>query len=277
MCNMSGIGGSTVQQAMLPASKGDVAGASGGGAVAGDMTSALAAINAALQQLVAAVQALTGNSALGGGAAKGGVEQLSSAPVQQYFPVQQSTTSTAAAKDEHAGHVTTTPSPSQKNLSASSKALLGDFTVSANGVSKTWASGKHTFERTEPEDRTKAAAILQKLMSSTAKYADPAVAQAAGYDFNKHAVEGDLVHVSKSTNQDLNLDDPGMLLYRKQSDGSLKLIGAVLGSYGSAPDLGIGEWHVHGDGNQNMMKHVWFTPNDLTTAYQESEPPASKF
>jgi hypothetical protein len=34
---------------------------------------------------------------------------------------------------------------------------------------------------------------------------------------------------------------------------------------------------VHGGGNLNMMKHIWFTPNDLNVAYGESEPPASKF
>ncbi len=279
MCNMSGVGGSTAQQVMLPASKGDVAGASGGGAVAGDLGSALSAINAALQQLVAAVQALTGNSALGGGAAKGGVEQLSSAPVQQYFPVQQSATA-VAAEESHDAH---NHEPAQSAKATIAQYGLGADTNNRVGektnVSNSKGDWKITYAR-PTENRTKAANSLATMMHSTAAYKDINAAKAAGYDFDKAIVEGTLVHVPNPTFSKqyggADLNHPSMLLYRKGADGSLSLIGNVMTASKQAPDLGMGRWHTHqhagSDTNTDLMMHVWFLPNDLDAAYSETIP-----
>jgi hypothetical protein len=160
-----------------------------------------------------------------------------------------------------------------------SRTLLGPHIVDARVQNAATAQIRHNadgsvakslFNRPVPEDRAKALAVVQRLMQSTAKYQDPAVAQAAGYDFSKHKLEaGNLLHVSKK-GDGLNLDDPSMLLYRKVGD-SYKLIGVVLTASKTAPDLGMGTWHTH-FGNTDLMKHIWFTPNDLGTAFQEATP-----
>ncbi len=246
--------------------------ASGGGA-----TPALPASNelsAALQAILAAVQqlsALIGGSAGGASASGGGATTQAASGTTQLGALQ-------AAP----GQVTVPTFAPNQYSSLDSKTLLGPHVVNAQVQNEAVATlkrnadgsvAKTLFNRPVPEDRAKAAAVVQRLMQSTARYQDPAVAQAAGYDFTKHKLEGgNLLHVSKK-GDGLNLDDPNMLLYRKEGN-SYKLIGVVLGASKTAPDLGMGTWHTHA-GNTDLMKHIWFTPNDLDTAFQEATPPTT--
>jgi hypothetical protein len=183
-------------------------------------------------------------------------------PVVQQFTTSQSTgggsTPSAAATGSQAGL------GASALVSASSTALSHTITHS-NGTTKTM------FTRQVPEDRAKAANVVSQLMASTGRYADSNVAKAEGFTFLPP--EGDLVHARNPHAKDgVNLNEPNMLLYRQTGSG-LELIGAVLMSHGSAPDLGLGEWHVH-DNSQEMMKHVWFTSNNLDAAFSETEPKA---
>ncbi|MCW2920212.1 MAG: hypothetical protein JWL76_86 [Thermoleophilia bacterium] len=248
--------------------------ADGGGASAPASNS----ISAALQSLLNAVNQITamiGGSSGGGGATSGGGSaptqaSNSAAQIGQKGPMQ-------AAPNQFAA-----PRSLSQYASLDSKTLLGPNVVNATVQNAQTANmrlnadgsvAKSMFNRVVPEDPAKAQAIVQRLMQSTAKFQDPAAAQAAGYDFSKHKLEGGgLLHVSKPGNG-LNLDDPSMLLYRKTGD-TYKLIGVVLTASKTAPDLGVGTWHTH-FGNTDLMKHIWFTPNDLKTAYQEETPSAS--
>ncbi|MCW2973938.1 MAG: hypothetical protein JWN72_2211 [Thermoleophilia bacterium] len=242
-------------------------------------------ISAALNQLVAAVEALKAvitkmSGAVAGGGA--GAAELTNQLAKQVAGnnATQAAAGGMAGMDEsmpHSHDMGAANGGKPTVLQGSAKELLTGPLISASNFanSTTTSSGKVVFGRTAPEDRAKAGAVVNKLISSTAKYADSNAAKAAGYDFDKFPVEGGgLVHAIKG-GQNLDLDAPGMILYRKQADGSLKLIGAALGANGAAPDLGMGTWHVHGAGNINMMKHIWFTPNDLDTAFNETTPPAS--
>jgi hypothetical protein len=240
--------------------------ADGGGAAAPASNS----ISAALQSLLNGLNQLT---AMVGGSSGGGAPtqaQNSAAQIGQAGPMKSAANQFVA------------PKSIGQYASMDSKTLLGPNVVNATVQNAQTANirynadgsvAKSLFNRAVPEDPAKAQAIVQRLMQSTAKYQDPAAAQAAGYDFNKHAIEsGGLLHVSKK-GDGLNLDDPSMLLYRKTGD-TYKLIGVVLTASKTAPDLGYGTWHTH-FGNTDLMKHIWFTPNDLTTAFQENTPAAS--
>jgi hypothetical protein len=160
---------------------------------------------------------------------------------------------------------------STANLGASALVSTAN-TAHSHTVTHADGSTKTMFNRTVPEDRTKAAGVVRQLMDSTSRYADANVAKAAGFTFLP--AEGDLVHAKNpNAKMGVNLNEPNMLLYRKTSSG-LKLIGAVLMAVDKAPDLGLGEWHVH-DGHRELMKHVWFTPGNLDAAFSESEPKAA--
>ncbi|MBC7643583.1 MAG: hypothetical protein H7123_00550 [Thermoleophilia bacterium] len=147
----------------------------------------------------------------------------------------------------------------------------GSTTTLSNGKGDT----KTMFARPVVEDRTKAAGVINTLVNSTAKYADTSVAQAAGYDFTALPIEGDILHVpNKSFSKQFggtDLQHPGMLLYRKTGN-QLTLIGTVLTATRTAPDLGMGQWHVHND-HVELMKHVWLEPDNLDQAFSESAPP----
>ncbi len=227
-------------------------------------------ISASLQSLLDAVNQLT---ALVGGTSGAGIGSPTQAKdsVDQIGPLKGSPTQISVPPTKVAGAYAT----------MDSKTLLGPRVVDAAVQNAQTAKirynadgsvAKSLFNRPVPEDRAKAQAVIQRLMQSTAKYQDPAVAQAAGFDFNKHKLEGDLLHVSRK-GDGLSLDDPHMLLYRKTDQG-LKLIGVVLTASKTAPDLGMGTWHTH-FGNTDLMKHLWFTPNDLDTAFQETTPAKS--
>jgi hypothetical protein len=257
MCEASGVGAATGYGPTIAqdAKRSAVAPVSAGGPLAG--------ISTALQGLVHAVQQLA--AVIGG--AIGQVHQHGATQAGS-GAAQLGTTAPAGHADghDHAHEPLTSRGP----LPTAVKQLLGDHVITPDLPAAVSPSGKRTFQRPVPEDREKASAILQRLIEATKQYEDPQAARAAGYDFNKHALEGDLLHVSKPGNP-LDIDDPNMLLYRKTGD-SYKLIGVVLGSSRSAPDLGMGTWHVHGATNTDFMKHIWFTPNDLDTAFQEPTP-----
>lgn len=242
-----------------------------------------ASISAALQQLVAAVEALSAVVAKMSGAVAGGGAGVTQLNDQAALQVAGNNVAQAAMAGMNPGSMPHSHDMGVVNggkptvLQGSAKALLTGPLINARDMSNTTttSSGKVVFGRSQPEDRAKAGAVLDRLMQSTATYQDSNAAKAAGYNFDKFPVEGGgLVHAIKG-GQNLDLDAPGMILYRKQTDGSLKLIGVALGANGSAPDLGMGTWHVHGAGNVNMMKHIWFTPNSLDTAFNETTPPAT--
>ena len=255
------------------AAAGAPAKADGGGAT----TPAPSTISAALQSLLSAVNQLT--SMVGGTAGGGSLPTQATASAAQIGQMGQIG---PGAPMSAAPNQFTAPKSLSQYASLDSKTLLGPNVVNAAVQNSQTAQirynadgtvAKSLFNRPVPEDPAKAQAIVQRLMQSTAKYQDPAAAQAAGYDFGKHKLEGGgLLHVSKP-GSGLNLDDPSMLLYRKTGD-SYKLIGVVLTASKTAPDLGVGTWHTH-FGNTDLMKHIWFTPNDLNTAFQETTPAAS--
>lgn len=243
--------------------------ADGGGATA--PAPASNSISAALQSLLNAVNQLT---AMVGGTSGGG-----SLPTQAHNSAAQIG---KGAPMSSAPNQFAVPQTAGQYAAMDSRTLLGPKIVDAALQNAQTAQirynadgsvAKSLFNRPVPEDRAKGLAVVQRLMQSTARFQDPAVAQAAGYDFSKHKLEGGgLLHVSKK-GDGLSLDDPSMLLYRKTGD-SYKLIGVVLTASKTAPDLGMGTWHTH-FGNTDLMKHIWFTPNDLNTAFQETTPAAS--
>lgn len=142
------------------------------------------------------------------------------------------------------------------------------------------ASGhtKSLLPRTQPEDPQKAAQFLATLKNSVARFSDPAVAQAAGYDLKRAVAEhgsapGTLYHAVNSKvrpGDPVDPNNPRMLMYRKNGDGSFTMIGAVFVAVQSPPDLGLGQWHSH-DGATKSMKHVWFT-DDVQTAFSDTRP-----
>jgi hypothetical protein len=205
----------------------------------------------------------------------GGVSGCGSSPVVQQV-AQQSLV--AAGGGAGAAMTTSTAMPMDHSMAGMDMSSMGADVQAKAGVREVGSSPGHSkqmYTRQLPEDRTKAAGVLQRLMAATAKYADPAVAQAAGYDFTKLPIEGDILHVPNpaisKANGGHDLDAPAMLLYRKTGDGP-HLIGVVLTATRTAPDLGMGEWHTH-DEHVDLMKHVFFTPNDLDTAFGEKTPP----
>lgn len=270
MCGSSGVGGAAGCGATAMQHS---ATAEGGGGASAPASSEISAVLQSLLEAVNQLVTFVGGSTSGGGSAgsptqaKASASQIGQGAPLQGAPVQ---------------YTVPAMTPSQYS-SLDAKTLLGPNVVSAAVQNAQTAQvrynadgtiAKSVFNRTIPENRDKARAIIERLMQSTAKYQDPAVAMAAGFDFNKHKLEGGgLLHVSRR-GSGTDLDDPNMLLYRKQADGSLKLIGVVLTASKTAPDLGMGTWHTH-FGNQDLMKHLWFTPNNLDTAFQEPTPAAS--
>jgi hypothetical protein len=140
-----------------------------------------------------------------------------------------------------------------------------------------------------PEQRAAATDLLTRTEAGTAAYADPAAAQAAGYDFNPviantfEALAGAMpgkmmmMHVPNVHRGSALLDPsaPDMLMYDYQSDGSWKLDGVMYladGAYPGPPPVPGGpitRWHYHPRmAMKHLGMHLFFVPgNDLAHAY----------
>jgi hypothetical protein len=121
-------------------------------------------------------------------------------------------------------------------------------------------------------DEAKARAVLDRFRALTAKYADPAVAEAEGYKVFESAshykVVGDKdAHAWSRTNRDpSDWAHPQELMYEITADGKP---GRLVGIMVETPyDLGAGKAHPHPDFKGGvMMQHIWFDRTDLNAAF----------
>jgi hypothetical protein len=153
-----------------------------------------------------------------------------------------------------------------------------------------------------PQQQAAAADLLARTEAATAAYADPARAQAAGYDLTAslaraeqknvklaarlqrvdsgaHLAAMPMLHVASKANRhdDKVLDPsaPETLMYEYQGHNVWKLVGVMYTaneSYPQAPpDPGgpITRWHYHDKGGgASLMMHIFFVPgNDPAHAY----------
>jgi hypothetical protein len=153
-----------------------------------------------------------------------------------------------------------------------------------------------------PQQQAAAADLLARTEAATAAYADPAKAQAAGYDLSAslsraeqkdpklatrlgrvdsgaHLAHMPMLHVANKANRHdgkvLDPSAPETLMYEYQGHNAWKLVGVMYTaneSYPQAPpDPGgpITRWHYHDKGGgAALMMHIFFVPgNDLSHAY----------
>ena len=110
-----------------------------------------------------------------------------------------------------------------------------------------------------PEDRAKATEVAQALKEAIAPYTDISLAEADGYrPFPPDPGDMRIVHyvnVVRSWQEGERLDprSPGSLLYERQADGSLGLLGAMFTAPADASEaelnervpLSVAQWHLH--------------------------------
>ena len=153
-----------------------------------------------------------------------------------------------------------------------------------------------------PQQQAAAVDLLARTEAATAAYADPAKAQAAGYDLagslaraeqknprlaarlqrvdaGAHLANMPMLQVANKANRNdgkvLDPTAPETLMYEYQGHNAWKLIGVMYladESYPQAPpDPGgpITRWHYYDKGGgASLMMHVFFVPgNDLAQAY----------
>lgn len=153
-----------------------------------------------------------------------------------------------------------------------------------------------------PQQQAAAADLLARTEAATAAYADPAKAQAAGYDLSASLARAEqknsklaarlqrvdageqlarmpMLHVANKANRHdgkvLDPSAPETLMYEYQGHNAWKLVGVMYTaneSYPQAPpDPGgpITRWHYHDKaGGASLMMHIFFVPgNDLAHAY----------
>jgi hypothetical protein len=153
-----------------------------------------------------------------------------------------------------------------------------------------------------PQQQAAAADLLARTESATAAYADPAKAQAAGYDIQTSLARAEqrnpglarrmqqvdsgampktmpMLHVLNKANRHdgkvLDPSAPETLMYEYAGHDSWKLVGVMYianEAYPQAPpDPGgpITRWHYHDKGGgKSLMMHIFFVPgNDLAKAY----------
>jgi hypothetical protein len=153
-----------------------------------------------------------------------------------------------------------------------------------------------------PQQQAAAADLLARTEAATAVYADPAKAQAAGYDLSAslaraeqknprlaarlarvdsgaHLAMMPMLHVANKANRHdgkvLDPSAPETLMYEYEGHNAWKLVGVMYTaneSYPQAPpDPGgpITRWHYHDKGGgAALMMHIFFVPgNDLSHAY----------
>jgi hypothetical protein len=153
-----------------------------------------------------------------------------------------------------------------------------------------------------PQQQAAAADLLARTEAATAAYADPAKAQAAGYDLSAslaraeqktpklaarlqrvdsgaHLASMPMLHVANKANRNdgkvLDPSAPETLMYEYQGHNAWKLVGVMYTaneSYPQAPpDPGgpITRWHYHDKGGgAPLMMHIFFVPgNDIAQAY----------
>jgi hypothetical protein len=118
-------------------------------------------------------------------------------------------------------------------------------------------------------DQAMADDLVQTLKRAIAPYADVAVAEAAGYLPLPPDPSGwrivHYVNVWRSWQEtwEINPQEPGTLLYERQPDGALRLIGAMFTAPADATEaelnarvpLSVGRWHLHT--NICMPDPIW--------------------
>ena len=151
-----------------------------------------------------------------------------------------------------------------------------------------------------PQQQAAAADLLTRTEAATAQYADPAKAQAAGFDLQASLARAEqkkpklaqllqqvdngatpkkmpMLHVANKANRKdgkvLDPSAPETLMYEYTGHNTWKLVGVMYTANESfpqaPPDPGgpITRWHYHpGAGGQSLMMHVFFVP-DLAHAY----------
>jgi hypothetical protein len=153
-----------------------------------------------------------------------------------------------------------------------------------------------------PQQQAAAADLLSRTQSATSSYADPAKAQAAGFDLQASLARAEqrlpglarrmqrvdagatparmpMLHVVNKTylrdGKVLDPSAPEALMYEYEGHNTWKLVGVMFvatEAYPQAPpDPGgpITRWHYHDKaGGASLMMHVFFVPgNDLSHAY----------
>jgi len=174
------------------------------------------------------------------------------------------------------------------------------------GVDRAVMSRLAPVAEASPEELAAASDLLGRTVAATARYADPEVAEAAGFDVQASLARKDkkmgrrqahrmteadpgpamtsgrmpMLHVGNGANKRdgrvLDPSAPETLMYADQGQGDWKLVGVMYAaneSYPEAPpDPGgpITRWHHHSkDGaGQRLMMHLFFVPDgDLARAY----------
>ncbi len=168
----------------------------------------------------------------------------------------------AAAQSDHGGATGTTAGPMTGGMRRDAHATPE---MAAPGAARDVAMlhMRLTDPRpTAPGDSARAAAAADALRRGIARYQDVHEAQRSGYRplFAGDTAVGAVIHYTNLWNammERTRLDParPGSLLYQRQRDGSLRLVGAMF----SAPDtftpdqldarvpLSVARWHLHTD------------------------------
>jgi hypothetical protein len=123
---------------------------------------------------------------------------------------------------------------------------------------------KIILQRSAPEDRAKAARILQAAMEFTRGLGmhntEPAEASKPDGDHRRIPLA-----VRRAFEEATGLKSPGMIVIDRKSGMA---IGALFSNGQRGFDLGMGTSHKHkADGN--AMQHVWFAPDNLDLAFSD--------
>jgi hypothetical protein len=110
-----------------------------------------------------------------------------------------------------------------------------------------------------PEDQAQADRLVEQIREALAPYRDVAAAEAAGYHlFPPNSEDLPIQHytnpwLSALEGGRFSPEEPGSLLYERQNDGSLQLLGAMYGADEETPlnelnnriPLSVARWHQH--------------------------------